>query len=106
MGYNADGEPAEDVPIFSGLTFRNVEVEGTIEIAGFDKTDCHNHYVNDTLFENVTLGSKSKPNSKIVMEYCDGLKFLNVRKYNGDTPEYQLNKKNYNILVDDNNISE
>lgn len=106
VGYNADGEPAEDVPIFSGLTFRNVEVEGTIEIAGFDKTYCHNHYVNDTLFENVTLGSKSKPNSKIVMEYCDGLKFLNVRKYNGDTPEYQLNKKNYNILVDDNNISE
>ncbi len=102
--YNADGDAAEDAPLFANLTFKNINVEGAIEIAGFDRKECHNHYVTDTVFENVTVGTKTKPSQKILMEYCDGISFDNVSCYDGAAPQYTLQKKNYNITVDGNDI--
>lgn len=114
VNYNSDGDAAPDVPLFENLTFKNVIVEGTdtqgnpisdssgaIQMAGFNKTDCHNHFIHNVLFENVTVGTTSKPYGKIVMEYCDTVNFNNVKQYNGEEPGYVLNNINKNIFVDD-----
>ncbi len=119
--YNGDGAAALDVPLFNNLTFKNIVVDGTnmsgdsldelynngaIELSGFDKTTCHNHYVNNVLFENVRLGSKTNPLARIVIENCDGISFKNVKQYNGMNPDYLLINKNINIQIEDDTIPE
>lgn len=104
VGYNADGDAAKDAPLFNNLTIRNVTVEKRIEIAGFNKTDCHNHYVNNVLFEDIVIGTDNDSPASIALEYCDKIAFHNVRSFSGKTPDFIMTGKNHNISLDGRSV--
>lgn len=111
VGYNADGEAGPDLPIFRGITIKNTTIakdKRAVELIGFSQ-DGHSdqgkeHYVNDVLLENVTLGDVKSPSKEIYLDKCQGLTFKNVKLYNGNQPDYII--KDENTVLDLNIINE
>ncbi|WP_302372672.1 glycosyl hydrolase family 28 protein [Enterococcus asini] len=92
VDYNADGQPAESLPIFSNINLNNITISGKergIELIGFTEGQRKAAYIQNVLIENVRL--KFKEND-ILLEKCQDVAFKNVRLSDGNRPNYMIDE--------------
>lgn len=99
--YNADGEPAEISPLFSDMTFKNMNILGynseksspwistSIEMEGFTQDNGGDgYYIRNIAFEDITVGTDNNITQNISMKYCRDVSFKNVLQSDGAIPLY------------------
>jgi exo-poly-alpha-galacturonosidase len=99
VNYNADGDPAPTLPFFKDITIKNTVIDGTgiraVELIGFiqeGQKNAEDHYVQNVLLENVSLGNEKDEIKEIFLKACNGVLLKNVKLYNGQEPMYTLGK--------------
>lgn len=98
VNYNADGNPAPDLPYFKDIVIKNTIIDGTgraVELIGFTKEGIGNpkdHYVHQVLLEDVTLGNEEDEEKEIYLKACHDITFKNVKLYNGNKPKYTIER--------------
>ncbi|MCC8160369.1 MAG: glycoside hydrolase family 28 protein [Oscillospiraceae bacterium] len=102
VDYNADGGAAEELPVFSDISFENVNILGycgytdewldtTVQTEGFADGDC----VKNISFKNITVGTERNIKQTISMEHCRDMTFENVQQSNGKEPTYSASNAKY-----------
>jgi len=102
VSYNADGDAADTNPIFSDMTFKNMNVLGyssenpsypwlstSIEAEGFTndlKTD--ENYIKNISFKDITVGTENNQIQNISMKYCRNIIFDDILQSDGKQPHY------------------
>lgn len=98
VNYNADGIPALTLPYFKDIVIKNTVIAGdyrAVELIGFTKEgqpEITDHYVQEVLLENVILGNKNEETKEIYLSACHDITFINVKQWNGEQPEYNLDE--------------
>ncbi|WP_291293512.1 glycosyl hydrolase family 28 protein [Enterococcus sp.] len=93
--YNADGLPADHLPVFSDIRIENTVINGpgrSIELIGFsNETSTDGQaYVQNVFVKNVTLGMLTDETKEIYLEKCQSVCFENVKIANLNQPTYIL----------------
>lgn len=117
VNYNADGESAVASPIFSDMTFKNMNILGynsekgnpwintSIEMEGFTQDNgSDDYYIKNISFENITIGTNKNITQNISMKYCRDISFNNVIQSDGMIPLYP--NINTTFTVDDEDVDE
>lgn len=99
--YNADGEPAPASPVFSDMSFKNMNILGynseksnpwistSIEMEGFtQESGGDNYYIKNISFEDITVGTDKNITQNISMKYCCDISFNNVLQSDEAIPLY------------------
>ena len=85
--------------IITNFLFKNVTGMGGIYMDGtFGLTNgpARISYIQNSIFTNCTMAN----GKSILMEYCDGIQFNNVRRADGSYPTYTFSGTNYDITRD------
>lgn len=93
VDYNADGQPAEKLPVFSNINLNNITITGkerAIELIGFTDGQRETAYIQNVLIENVRL--KFREND-IFLDKCQDVAFKNVRLPDGNRPNYRIDEE-------------
>lgn len=101
VSYNADGEAADTSPVFSDMSFRNMNILGysseksnpwintSIEMEGFTSdSGSDEYYIKNISFEDVTVGTEKNITQNISMKYCRNIAFNNVLQSDEAIPLY------------------
>lgn len=90
VGYNNDGAPAPDLPIYRNMEFSNLNMgkansdKPVIFLEGFDTPE---HYTRNIVLKNITVPEKAT----IYLKNCDNILFENVAPINSDQkPKYSV----------------
>ncbi len=99
--YNADGEPADTSPVFSDMSFKNMNILGysseksnpwistSIEMEGFTQNNgSDDYYIRNISFEDITVGTDKNITQNISMKYCRDISFNNVLQSDEAIPLY------------------
>ncbi|MGN0149352.1 MAG: glycosyl hydrolase family 28 protein, partial [Clostridia bacterium] len=99
--YNADGEPADTSPVFSDMSFKNMNILGysseksnpwistSIEMEGFtNDIGNDNYYIRNIFFEDIVVGTDNNITQNISMKYCRDISFNNVLQSDDAIPLY------------------
>lgn len=99
--YNADGEPAVTSPVFSDMSFKNMNILGysseksnpwistSIEMEGFTQDNGgDDYYIKNISFEDITVGTEKNITQNISMKYCRDISFNNVLQSDEAIPLY------------------
>lgn len=114
VSYNADGDPADTSPVFSDMSFKNLNVIGfygydktwlstSIELEGFTG-DNDDSYVKNIKFEDIKVGTENNITQNISMKYCRDIEFNNVLQSNDEIPMYS--DTNSTFTVDGGNLAD
>lgn len=117
VSYNADGESADTSPVFSDMTFKNMNVLGysnensspwistSIEMEGFtDANGTDNYYIKNISFDDITVGTNRNITQNISMKYCRDIAFNNVLQSNNEIPLYS--NKDTTFTVDGGQLAD
>lgn len=101
VSYNADGAPADTSPVFSNMTFKNINILGysseksnpwinsSIEMEGFTSdTGNDDYYIKNISFDDITVGTEKNITQNISMKYCRDISFNNVLQSDSEIPMY------------------
>lgn len=101
VNYNADGEPADTSPVFSDMSFKNMNILGynsqngnpwintSIEMEGFTSDNGgDDYYIKNISFEDITVGTDKNITQNISMKYCRDISFNNVLQSDEAIPLY------------------
>lgn len=99
--YNADGEPAMESPVFSDMSFKNMNILGysseksnpwistSIEMEGFtNDIGSDDYYIKNISFEDIIVGTDKNITQNISMKYCRDISFNDVIQSDGAIPLY------------------
>lgn len=88
VGYNDDGEPAPDIPVFEDCVFENLclrgieysngtsEMKDAIEFIGFEESG---HFIKNVRLKNITLDDNGKSRKQTIsLQCCEGLSIENI----------------------------
>lgn len=108
--YNADGDPADASPVFSDMTFKNMNIlaysseksspwiNTSIEIEGFTSDDNSDaYYVKNISFDDITVGTDQNITQNISMKYCRDISFNNVLQSDGEIPLYSATDTTFTV---------
>ena len=110
VNYNADGEPADTSPVFSDMSFKNMNILGynsqngnpwintAIEMEGFTSDNGgDDYYIKNILFEDITVGTDKNITQNISMKYCRDISFNNVLQSDEAIPLYSSTDTTFTV---------
>lgn len=110
VSYNAEGEPADSSPVFSDMSFKNMNILGycnsesdpwistSVELQGFTSdSGSDEYYVRNISFEDITLGTENNVTQNISMKNCRDIAFNNVRQSDGALPMFSDNDATFTV---------
>ncbi len=99
--YNADGSPASTSPVFSDMSFSNMNIlaynslesnpwiNTAVEMEGFTNSSKNDdNYIKNIEFSDIVVGTEKNVSQKISMKYCRNITFNNVLQSDGTAPNY------------------
>jgi exo-poly-alpha-galacturonosidase len=109
--YNADGEAADTSPVFSDMTFKNMNILGyssessskpwlstSIEIEGFtNDSGTDDYYVKNISFDDIVVGTENNVTQNISMKYCRNIAFNNVLQSDESIPLYPTTDTTFTV---------